>query len=76
MRVDPAPQQQQDVEMLVEVSGEPASANCGADAVADDEERTRWRLRAEGASEARSTKCKISWTKTKARLGPQEEPET
>ena len=43
---DPALLEQQDVEMLVEVSGESASVQRGADAVADNEERARLRLRA------------------------------
>ena len=42
---DPAHQEQQDVEMPVEVSGESTTAKRGADAVADDEERPRLRLK-------------------------------
>ena len=46
---DPAPQEQrQDVEMRVEAPVESASVKRGSDAVADNEERARLRLRAEG----------------------------
>ena len=45
---DPAPLERQDVEMLLEALVESASAQRGSDAVADNEERARLRLRAEG----------------------------
>ena len=45
---DPAPQEQQDVEILGEALVESASVKRGSDAVADNEERARLRLRAEG----------------------------
>ena len=45
---DPAPQERQDVEMPVEAPVESASVKRGSDAVADNEERARLRLRAEG----------------------------
>ena len=45
---DPAPQERQDVEMLVEAPVESPSVKRGSDAVADNEERARARLRAEG----------------------------
>ena len=45
---DPAPQERQDVEMPVEAPGESASVKRGSDAVADNEERARLQLRAQG----------------------------
>ena len=45
---DPAPREQQDVEMSVETPVESASVTRGVDAVADNEEHARLRLRAEG----------------------------
>ena len=59
---DPAPLEQQDVEMPVETLGESASLKRGSDAVADNEERARLRLRAEGKrKEARNTIFKTYW---------------
>ena len=48
MRADPALLKQLDVGMLVETLGESASVKRGAEAAADNEERARLRLRAEG----------------------------
>ena len=45
---DPTLLEQQGVEIPVEVSGESAFVKRGADAVADNEERARFRLGAEG----------------------------
>ena len=58
---DPAPQERQDVEMLVDTPGESASVKRGSDAVADTEERARLRLRAAGKKEARNTIYKTYW---------------
>ena len=49
----------QDVEMLVEVSGESGSVKRGADAVTDNEERARVRLKLK-ASEAKDTTFTMS----------------
>ena len=45
---DPAPQERQDVVMSAEEPAGSASVESGSDAVADNEERARLRLRAEG----------------------------
>ena len=67
---DPARVEQQDVEMPVETPVESASVKSGSDVVADNEERARLRLRAEGK---RSQKHDIQdvlqkQAKTKTRL--------
>ena len=71
MRVILSLLEQQDVEMPVEVCGEPASVKRGADAVADSEERARLRPRAEGKrGQKHDTQDVVepqAWTK--ARLG-------
>ena len=69
---DSAPQERQEVEMPVEASVESASVKRGSDAAADDEERARLRLRAEGK---RGPKHDIQdvlepQVKTRARLEP------
>ena len=61
--------------MLVEVSSDSASVKRGADAVGDDEERARLRLRAEGQARP-GTRHARRQAKTKARLEPRRGPET
>ena len=62
---EPAPQERQDVEMLVDAPAESASVKRGSDAVADNEERARLRLRAD----ARNMICKTCWN-PRPRRGP------
>ena len=68
---DPAPLEQQDVEMPVETPGESASVKRGSDAVADNEERARLRLRAESKRGHKHEKQDVlePQAKTKARPG-------
>ena len=68
----PAPQERQDVEMPVEVSGASASVKLGSDVVADDEERARLRLGAEGKRGQKHDMQDVLelQAKTKARLEP------
>ena len=70
--LDPAPLERQDVEMLVEAPAEAASVKRGSDAVADNEERARLRLRAEGKRGQKHDMQDVHETqaKTKARLEP------
>ena len=66
---DLAHQERQDVEMLVEAPVESASVKCRSDAVADNEESARVRLRSRGQKEARNTICKTYWN-PRPRRGP------
>ena len=69
---DPTPQERQYVEMPVEALAESASVKRGSDAVADNEERARLRLRAEGKKGQKHDMQDVleSQAKTKARLEP------
>ena len=70
--------EQQDVEMPVDISSVSASVKRGADAVADDEERGRLRVRPEGKRGQQHHVQEVleSQAKTKARLEPRNGPET
>ena len=72
MRVIPAPQERQDVEMPVEAPAESASVKRGSDAAADNEERARLRLRAEGkrGQKHNMQDAQEPQAKTRARLEP------
>ena len=63
--------------MPVEVSGKSASVKRGADTVADDEERGRWRLRDEGkrGQKARHARRPGTPTQDEGQAGAQEGPE-
>ena len=69
---DPARLEQQDVELPVEAPGESASVKRGSEAVADNEERARLRLSAEGKRGQKYDKQDVlePQAKTKARLEP------
>ena len=69
---EPAPQEQQDVEMAVEAPAESASVKRGSDAVADNEERARLRLSAEGQRGQKHDVQDVQepQAKTRARLEP------
>ena len=70
----PAPLQRQDVEMRVGAPVESASVNRGSDAVADNEERARLRLRAEGKRpETRKTRCTGTPGQEEGQAGAREE---
>ena len=68
----PKPQERQDVEMSVEVSGASASKKLGSHVVADDEERARLRLGTEGKRGQKHDMQDVlePQFKTKARLDP------
>ena len=72
MECDPALLEQQDVAMLVDVSGESTFVKRGAVAVADDEERARLRRKSEGKRGQKHDMRDIlePQAKTKARLEP------